>query len=113
MKYLTIILILLGLSTQAQDTTFHRSLQYSYIALNMADYVLTQDGLKRGAVEANPLLRNANSLEMAAVKIVATGIVIYLSNKMDRKAAKWVLIGMNIVYSAIVINNYRVWQLMR
>lgn len=76
---------------------------------NYADYKTTQDALKRGGVEINPVFK---VVPLAPAKIVVTGIetgvFVYLY-KNKRKKAAWIWVGsIVVVNTAIAIHNSRV-----
>jgi hypothetical protein len=114
-----LILILFSLSIckgQVQtkkkfDIAYH-SLEVSYIALNVADYSLTMKGIKNGAVEANPFAKKMIDNNMLLpMKAVFAGAFLYSNRIIKRdnpKLAYIFLIGGNLVYSAVVYNNYQV-----
>lgn len=94
---------------------FYRGLQASYVALSAADYISTVKGLeKEGAFEANPFARKllGNKFAFVGVKAGLTGLNLFLVDKLlykdNPKVAKGSLIGLNLIYSAVVANNISV-----
>ncbi len=92
---------------------FYRSMQISYIALNTADYILTMKALENGGIEKNPLMKKIteNKLLCLGVKAGLTGFVLYATNQMYKdnpKTARYILLGANIFYSAVITNNISV-----
>jgi hypothetical protein len=76
---------------------------------NYADYKTTQDALKRGGVEINPVFK---VVPLAPTKIVATavetGVFVYLYKNKKKKAA-WIWVGsIVVVNTAVAIHNSRV-----
>lgn len=106
-KLLIIIVFMMSQAVNAQDTTFYRSMEYSYFGLHAMDLGLTLYALDNGAKELNPIM-GQNPYRIAAIK---TGLVVgsyFLFRKFRQEhpvAARWTLLGLNILYSSIVLNN--------
>lgn len=100
------------LSLKKNDDLLYHSLEASYIVLNVADYLLTRKGIAVGAKELNPIMAAMMKYHLfAPVKTVFVGVGLYSCRRIrqdDPQAAKIILIVSNILYSAIVFNNYQV-----
>jgi hypothetical protein len=85
----------------------------SFIALQGMDVHSTTRGLNRGAVEANPFMKNVagNPGALVAVKAASTAGIVYgveRLRKKNRAAAIAVMIGLNAATAYVVQHNYRV-----
>lgn len=81
-------------------------------ALNAFDVYSTRRAIRAGAVEANPLMRNAsgNAGALLAAKAASTAAAIYFAERAWKKNKKGTVIVMAIVNgvtAAIVANNLR------
>jgi hypothetical protein len=88
----------------------YRRLEYTYVALNTIDLATTFYVLDNGGREMNPILKPFahNKPLLTAVKATGTFSTLFLLRKMkktDPELAKGILIGMNIMYGAVVTNN--------
>jgi hypothetical protein len=86
-------------------------LYVSASALQVMDVVTTYRGMKLGAHETNPLVRNGNVGTTLALKAATTGVGIAVAEKMWKKhkaAAIAAMIATNVVTASIVAHNYRV-----
>ena len=91
----------------------YNSLETSYIGLNIADYITTQQAMKKGALEANPIMKPfvKNKSAFALTKTGVTLTTLYLSRKVKKenpKTAFGLLLALNIFYGYVVNNNYQV-----
>lgn len=80
-------------------------------ALQAMDTFTTYRGMKAGAFETNPLVRNGNAATTVALKAATTGVGILVAEKMWKKnkaAAIAAMIATNVVTASVVANNYRV-----
>ncbi len=80
-------------------------------ALQVMDLYTTSRGLKAGAYETNPGIRNGNVGTAIALKAATTGLGILIAEKVWRKNKLGAILGMvaaNAITSAAVINNYGV-----
>jgi hypothetical protein len=120
MKTIVLILILSPLCAIAQDTTktdyVYHSLEGSYIALNAIDVMLTYKGIEKGAIELNPLLSKIINNKPLFIGIKATltfGVLWYIRRlkKDNNKLGYGLLIAANVLYCAVVANNYSVKNL--
>jgi hypothetical protein len=85
----------------------------SFIALQGMDVHSTTRGLNRGAVEANPFMKDVagNPGALIAVKAASTAGIVYGVEKLRKKnraAAIAVMIGLNAATAYVVQHNYRV-----
>jgi hypothetical protein len=85
----------------------------SFVSLQGMDVYSTTRGLSRGAVEANPIMKEVagNPGTLFAVKAASTAGVIYGVEKLrkrNRTAAIAVMIGLNAGMAYVVQHNYRV-----
>jgi hypothetical protein len=111
---LTLVVILFGgiKSCSAQRKPIYTAMEITHIGLQTADVYLTYKGLKAGAYEVNPAaawLIDRNLLIPA--KVVGTTAFLYTCRRLhshDQRLATWYLIGGNLLYSAVVFNNYQV-----
>ena len=90
------------------QTVFYKTMEATYIGLNVADLGLTIYALKNGAQELNPIYRNASHTTMIVTKVVITWGVLWLNRiiyKQNPKAAKITLISMNVLMGLVVANN--------
>ena len=83
------------------------------VALQALDAHSTMTGLRRGAVEANPLMSGAagNPTALLAVKAGAAAGTIYFAEKLwkrNRVAAIVLMAAVNGVTAAVVAHNYKV-----
>lgn len=88
------------------------------VALQALDAHSTITGLRRGAVEANPLMSGiaGNSTALLAVKASAAAGTIYFAEKLwkrNRVAAVVLMAAVNGVTAAVVAHNYKVAARMR
>lgn len=100
MKHLTIILLFISLSANSQD------LKVTYVGLNILDTYTTVRGLEQGGRELNPLMTDQR--RMVFLKGSITMANMYLISEMEKthpKAAKITLIGINVIYIGVIINN--------
>lgn len=91
----------------------YNGLETSYIGLNIADYITTQQAMKKGAKEANPIMKPfvKNKSTFALIKAGGTLTTIYFSRKIKKenpKTALGLLLALNIFYGYVVNNNYQV-----
>ncbi len=111
MKVLLLIIILLLLSGCALHprlpyTPAEKILLATAIGTQAGDYISTRGALDRGCVEANPLLKNANAPEMAAVKLLISVIIYGVSNAADTRLTRKVWLGgMSVIFGAITWHN--------
>ncbi len=88
------------------------SLEGTYITLQAVDVITTQQFLALGGREMNPVGRwMINNRVVIPGKILATSLTLYGCRKLyhrDRQAAYLSLVLMNVMYSAVVLNNYQV-----
>jgi hypothetical protein len=80
-------------------------------ALQALDVYTTSRGLRAGAYEANPAIRNGNVGTTLALKAATTGVSIFMAEKLWRKnkaAAILTVLATNVVGAAVVANNYRI-----
>lgn len=101
-------------SSHKNNDWVYKSLEMSYISLNVLDLMLTFQSLDRGANEANPLVRPYIHNKPLAIVIkggVTTGILWTFSKikKDHRKAAFIGLTVLNLFYGAVVGNNLRIY----
>jgi hypothetical protein len=87
-------------------------LYVSFGALQAMDVHSTTRALNRGAVEANPLMKNVagNPYALSAVKLAGSATAIYAAEKMwkkNKKAAVIFMIAANAGMAFIVQHNYR------
>jgi hypothetical protein len=85
----------------------------SFVALQGLDVHSTSRGIRRGAVEANPLLKGVagNPAALTAVKAASTAGIIYGVEKLRKKsraASVILMIGINVGTAYVVHHNYRV-----
>jgi hypothetical protein len=85
----------------------------SFVALQGMDVHSTTRGLNRGAVEANPFMKDVagNPGALVAVKAASTAGIVYgveRLRKKNRAAAIAVMIGLNAATAYVVQHNYRV-----
>jgi hypothetical protein len=85
----------------------------SFVALQGMDVHSTTRGLNRGAVEANPFMKDVagNPGALLAVKAASTAGIIYSVEKLrkrNRAAAIGVMIALNAGTAYVVQHNYRV-----
>lgn len=83
------------------------------VAMQALDYHSTMNGLRGGAVEANPLMKSVtrNSTGFLAVKAaVATGTILAARTiaKRNKVAAYVMLIAVNSAYAYVAMHNYKV-----
>lgn len=87
-------------------------LESNYIALQAADVVLTHKGVSLGGHEVNPIARwQIDNRILIPGKIVGTGVFLYTCRRIHRenpRLATAYLIAGNLVYGAVVYNNYQV-----
>jgi uncharacterized protein DUF5658 len=106
LKVCFIVLLLISTEVKAQDN--YRALEITYAGLNAIDLGTTIYGLKNGAYERNPMLSNTSPFVMSGIKVVSVCGVLWLNRIVymhNPRAAKIVLIAMNILYSGVVANN--------
>lgn len=89
-------------------------LEFVYVALNVADFALTQSALKHGAREANPIARiYVDKLPAAlAVKGVSTVGVLYCMRKVRQENPRLahITLGLlNLMYGFVVHHNAEVY----
>lgn len=94
------------------DWPYH-FLEGSFIALNIADYKLTNDAIKKGAKEGNPIVKNFvnNKPIFALYKAITTGTLLYASRKLkkkDRTMGYGLLTFGNLIYGYVVHHNLQV-----
>jgi hypothetical protein len=87
----------------------------SFIALQGLDVHSTTRGLSRGAVEANPLMKDVagNPGALFAVKAASTAGIVYGVEKLrkrNRAAAVGVMVALNAAMAYVVQHNYRVMK---
>lgn len=106
-----LIILLTGLTiasiAQKRDK-FYNAMEISFLSLNALDLGTTLYGLDNGAVEANPFIKNASPFELIAFKAVTTTALLgagRLMYKRDVRGAKTFMVTMNIILTAVVINN--------
>lgn len=82
-----------------------------FAALQIADVASTLAALKRGALEANPILAGAirRGLSPLATMVVAKVITIlaFILLGVFFGGSAWLLVGLNVVYVLVVIHNIR------
>lgn len=104
-----IITLLSSVITNAQKRDkFYTSMEITNLSLNALDLGTTLYALDNGAIEANPFIKNATPLQITAFKIVTTGALLGVGRLMYRRntqGAKAFIITMNILLSAVVVNN--------
>lgn len=81
--------------------------------LNTIDYVTTIECIKRGGIEGelNPLVKQIGIENLANLKILTTGTILYLANTAppeDKKLAEDLMDYANILYGLICLNNISV-----
>jgi len=91
----------------------YTALELNYVFLNAADLLITFEGLKRGAREANPVARlfiHNKPLALAVKGGVTAGVLFGLAyvKKHDAKAAYISLGLLNVIYGVVVANNVSV-----
>lgn len=84
-----------------------------FILLQLGDFVTTRQVLSRGGRELNPIVqwlmtRLGIIPGLAVAKILAVALIVYLTA--TTQIDQTVLIILNLIYLAVVINNYRVAQ---
>jgi Domain of unknown function (DUF5658) len=87
-------------------------LYFSYATLQALDIHSTMRALDRGAVEANPLMKNltASPASLVAVKVAGAAGVLYTTEQLWKKnptAAVVFMIAANSAMAWVVQNNYR------
>jgi hypothetical protein len=83
----------------------------SAVALEAMDVYTTYRGMRAGAHETNPLVRNGTLATTIALKTATAGLGIMIAEKMWKKnkaAAIAAMVATNLVTGSIVANNYRV-----
>jgi hypothetical protein len=107
---ITIILSARSCQAQTKIAPTYKALEMSYIALNYADTHLTYKGLQHGATEANPAARWLYDRDLLIPgKILVTGGTLWMFRRMyaeSPRTAYVYLIAANLIYSAVVVNNY-------
>jgi hypothetical protein len=80
------------------------ALYVSLAALNVYDAYSTRSGLAKGAVEANPMMRGVagNGAALWAVKGAATGVSIYLAERLWRKHRRMEAVAVMLVSNGIM-----------
>ena len=87
---------------------FYNAMEISFLSLNALDLGTTLYALDNGAIEANPLIKNATPFQITAFKVVTTGALVGVGRLMyrrDTRGAKAFMITMNILLTAVVVNN--------
>ena len=104
-----------SLRTASERPDRLRSLYISLAALQVLDVHSTKLALGNNAQarETNPIMASvgASTAGMIVLKATAAVSTYYMSERLwkkNRKAAVWTMIGLNVGYSLIVANNYRV-----
>jgi hypothetical protein len=87
----------------------------SHIALQALDVYTTTRGLRGGAVEANPVMKDIarRPAALVAMKAATSAAVVLGTEKLwkkNRAAAVLVMIGVNAGMAYVVSNNYRVMR---
>jgi hypothetical protein len=87
----------------------------SHIALQALDVYTTTRGLRGGAVEANPVMKDIarQPAALVAMKAATSAAVVLGTEKLwkkNRVAAVLVMIGVNAGMAIVVSNNYRVMR---
>jgi hypothetical protein len=118
MKRIIILLAALAIASQGyaqkqkeKPDTAYRIMEATYIGLNVADYALTINGLKKGAKELNPVAKKLDPYAMAGLKLGSMAGVVVLGRiayKENPKAAKITMVGMNIITGLVLTNNISV-----
>lgn len=109
-----IILILLCVASNcyAQRKPLYTALEVSYVSMQVADVITTQYGIKHGAYEVNPTARFLiDNRILIPGKIVASTAFLYTCRRIhkdDPRLATAYLIAGNLIYGAVVYNNYQV-----
>ena len=87
----------------------------SHIALQALDVYTTTRGLRGGATEANPVMKDIarQPAALVAMKAATSAAVVFGTEKLwkkNRAAAVLVMIGVNVGMAVVVSNNYRVMR---
>jgi hypothetical protein len=117
LKFYRKLILILGLIAlaacsyaQTKIAPTYKALEVTYIALNYADLHLTYNGLAHGAYEANPAARWLHQKNLLIPgKILVTGGTLWMFRRMyidNPRVAYIYLIAANLLYSAVVVNNY-------
>lgn len=90
----------------------YTALEISYVSMQVADVITTNYGIKHGAYEANPTARFLiDNRILIPGKIVASTAFLYTCRRIykdDPRLATAYLIAGNLIYGAVVYNNYQV-----
>jgi hypothetical protein len=103
----------IALERKLADPAFLKKMYFAYAALQASDVITTTAALKRGAREANPLIRNiaGSPKAMIGVKVaagVATVVMIEKLRETRPALATITLIAMNATLAAVTVNNVAV-----
>jgi hypothetical protein len=109
----TLALLAIVYQTHAQQRKpIYTALEINYLALQTADAITTHQALKLGGTEVNPAARwMIDNRILIPGKIVTSGVFLYSCRRIHRdnpKLATAYLIAGNLVYGAVVYNNYQV-----
>jgi hypothetical protein len=88
-------------------------LYVSFAAMQALDIRSTQQALRGGGVEGNPIMGGivGSPVAMTAMKVGATAGIIFLSEKVRKRnpvAAVVMMVGMNSAYAMVVSHNYAI-----
>ena len=90
----------------------YTALEISYVSMQVADVITTGYGIKHGAYEANPTAKfMIDNRILIPGKIVASSVFLYSCRRIHRdnpRLATTYLIAGNLIYGAVVYNNYQV-----
>lgn len=112
-NFIYIFLLVSILSGQTKEFKFdltEKCLFGSYLTLTIGDVISTDQLLKNGGYETNPLIGKRPSLsKMILIKAVSVPFFYYITKKIEnRPARKIVLISANLILSYFVINNIKI-----
>lgn len=112
-KLFLVIVLLISSYCHAQPRKpIYTALEISYVSMQVADVITTQYGIKHGAYEVNPTARFLiDNRILIPGKIVASTAFLYTCRRIhkdDPRLATAYLIAGNLIYGAVVYNNYQV-----